>query len=106
MDQSVRNKSSPTVGKILNPPIVVALGGPGWQATKLALEIKEAPEKISEAAGGQWRTAAGIHVFAVGHCGPLGIANQSLDKQLEDWSRIADALRQLTQTSTHGTYTG
>jgi hypothetical protein len=52
MDQSVRNKSSPTVGKILNPPIVVALGGPGWQATKLALEIKEAPEKISEAAGG------------------------------------------------------
>ena len=79
---------------ILNPPIVVGLGGPGWQATKIALDIKEAPVKISEAAGGQWRSEAGIRVFAVGHCGPLGIANRSLDKQLEDWSRIGVALRQ------------
>lgn len=83
----------------LNPPIAVAMGAPGWQAAQLALEIEGAPKSISTAAGGMWATRTGIQVFAVGHCGPLGLANRSWATQLEDWSRISDALKRVTQAS-------
>jgi hypothetical protein len=71
------------------------MGGPGWLAARVALYIEDAPQKIAVAAGCAWTTRTGIKVFAVGHCGPLGIANRPWCKQLEDWSRVGDALRQI-----------
>lgn len=79
----------------LRPPIVVGLGGPAWLAVRIAFEIESAPKKISEAAGHMWRTIAGIQVFAVGHCGGLGIRNRPWQKQLDDWTKIGAALKQL-----------
>jgi uracil-DNA glycosylase len=81
----------------LKPPIVVAMGVRAWQATCLALEIVGVPQKIGDAAGGEW-DVRGIKVFAVGHCGPLGLANRAWKKQLDDWARIGDALKRLIQT--------
>lgn len=83
----------------LAPPVIVGMGGPGWLAARLALAIEDAPEKITVAAGGMWTTKTGIQVFAVGHCGPLGIANRSWRKQLEDWSRVGEARRQVAESS-------
>ena len=79
----------------LNPPIVVAMGRQAWLAAQIAFEIKAAPEKISDAAGGMWSTRTGVRVFAVGHCSGLGIRNRPWLQQLEDWTRIGDALKQL-----------
>jgi uracil-DNA glycosylase len=79
----------------LRPPIVVAMGGPAWQATQFALEIKNAPKRICAAAGGTWTTRMGTRIFAVGHCSGLGVRNRPWQMQLEDWSRIGDAVRQI-----------
>jgi uracil-DNA glycosylase len=81
----------------VNPPIIVAMGGPAWLAVRIAFEIQETPERISNAAGGMWQTAAGIRVFAVGHCGRLGQGNRPWQKQLEDWTRIGSALKLISQ---------
>lgn len=56
--------------KSLKAPIVVAMGSHAWRATCYALEIDRVPQKIKEAAGGEW-DVRGIKVFAVGHCSPL-----------------------------------
>jgi uracil-DNA glycosylase len=80
----------------LKPPIVVAMGGHAWRATCVALEIVGVPQKIGDAAGGEW-DVRGIKVFAVGHCGPLGLANRAWKKQPDDWARIGDALKRPIQ---------
>jgi hypothetical protein len=80
----------------LRPPIIVAMGRPAWLAVRVALGIEDAPEKISDAAGGMWRVNSYFRVFAVGHCSRLGIRNRPWQMQLEDWSRIGDALNRLT----------
>ena len=87
------------LAKELKPHIVVAMGASGWLAALHAFEIECAPKKITVAAGGSWLTRIGIQVFAVGHCGPKGKINRSWDKQLEDWSRIGNALRLVEQVS-------
>jgi hypothetical protein len=81
----------------LKPPIVVAMGAHAWRATCVALQIHGVPQKIGDAAGGDW-DVRGIKVFAVGHCGPLGLANRAWEKQLDDWARIGDELKRLIQT--------
>lgn len=78
----------------LKPPIVVAMGGSAWKAVRLAFRIDHAPGLISVAAGGAW-PADGTEIFAVGHCSGLGIRNRPWHKQLEDWSRIGEALRRI-----------
>ncbi len=75
----------------LRPEAVVGLGSHGWRATRLALGPIEAPASIGAAAGGLWRIG-GRTVGAVGHCGPLGIANRAWGLQVEDWRRIGSAL--------------
>lgn len=83
----------------LAPQIVVAMGVHGWHAVRVALklEIENGQEKITVAAGKRWTTGDGIQVFAVGHCGPLGIRNRPWSKQREDWSRIGEALTAITR---------
>ncbi|GJE37880.1 uracil-DNA glycosylase family protein [Methylobacterium persicinum] len=75
----------------LDPEAVVGMGSHGWRAVRLALGLEDASSSIQRAAGGCW-TAASRIAFAVGHCGPLGLANRSWSRQTEDWSRIGAAL--------------
>ena len=81
----------------LGPSIVVAMGAHGWQAVRHALGLEDGPRTIGTAAGQVWTADAGTLVFAVGHCGPLGLANRAWPRQLEDWSRIGDALKQVSK---------
>jgi uracil-DNA glycosylase len=76
----------------LRPPVVVGMGSRGWQAVRQAFALSEAPSRISEAVGGGWIAADGTRLFAVMHCGPLGLTNRPLQQQLADWRRIGTAL--------------
>lgn len=76
----------------LNPPVVVGMGGCGWRAVRLAFGLHETPQPISRAAGSHWAMADGTCVFAVGHCGPLGLTNRPWPQQLADWRQIGAAI--------------
>ncbi len=81
---------------LLDPPIVVGMGGHGWRAVRRASSLQDAPLKISEAAGrGSWHGTNGKICFAVGHCGPLGLVNRPWPLQMQDWRAIGSALDQL-----------
>ena len=71
----------------LQPEAIVGMGSNGWRATRIALGLDDAPASIGKAAGGIWTAVEG-HVFAVGHCGPLGLANRPWARQAADWRRI------------------
>jgi uracil-DNA glycosylase len=76
----------------LRPPAVVGMGSSGWQAVRQAFALHDAPARISNAVGGGWIAADGIRVFAVVHCGPLGLTNRPWPQQFADWQRIGAAL--------------
>ena len=76
----------------LKPPVVVGMGNAGWRAVRLVLALQDAPRQISHAAGSEWLAGDGTRVFAVGHCGPLGIINRPWPQQLRDWRRIGMAV--------------
>jgi len=78
--------------RLLRPPVVVGMGAHGWRAVRQAFALHEAPAPISRAAGAAWRSADGTRVFAVGHCGPLGLINRPWAVQLADWRRIGATL--------------
>jgi len=77
---------------LLRPPVVVGMGSRGWQAVRHALALDQAPRLISQAVAGDWQAADGTRVFAVVHCGPLGLTNRPLAQQLADWRRIGAAI--------------
>ena len=79
----------------LKPSIVVGMGSHGWAAVRLALELHDTPGKISLAAGQSWCAGDGCRVFAVGHCGPLGLANRAWELQVEDWKKVGAELAHL-----------
>ena len=74
--------------RYLKPPVVVGMGGAGWRAVRWVFALTDAPRLISRAAGYNWLAADATRVFAVGHCGPLGIINRPWPQQLADWRRI------------------
>jgi hypothetical protein len=74
--------------RLLRPPVVVGMGAHGWRAVRQAFALWDAPSAMSRAAGGDWRAGDGTRVFAVGHCGPLGLINRTWPAQLADWRRI------------------
>jgi len=76
----------------LKPPVVVGMGNCGWQAVRQAFGLAHAPRRISAAAGSAWTAAAQTRIFAVGHCGPLGVINRPWPQQIVDWRRIGEAL--------------
>jgi len=78
--------------RLLRPPVVVGMGGHGWRAVRRAFMLHQAPLPISQAAGAEWVAADGTRLFAVGHCGPLGLINRPWSQQLADWRRIGVAL--------------
>jgi uracil-DNA glycosylase len=77
--------------RLLGPPVVVGMGGAGWRAVRRVFGLDAAPGLISHAAGSCW-VAKDARVFAVGHCGPLGIINRPWPQQLADWRRIGAAV--------------
>ena len=78
--------------RYLTPPVVVGMGSWGWQAVRQALALTQTPRHISRAAGTSWMSADQTQVFAVGHCGPLGIINRPWSQQVVDWQRIGRAV--------------
>jgi uracil-DNA glycosylase len=84
---------------LLQPPVVVGMGGHGWRAARKALTLRDAPLPISQAAGSDWVAADGTRVFAVGHCGPLGLINRPWPQQLADWRRIGEAISHLNTSA-------
>ena len=83
----------------LKPPVVVGMGGAGWRAVRRVFRLDAAPRLISHAAGACW-VAGDTRVFAVGHCGPLGIINRPWPQQLADWQRIGAAVSSVDEAAT------
>jgi hypothetical protein len=82
---------APLIG-FLKPPVVVGMGNAGWRAVRGAFALHHAPRLISLAAGSGWSAEDHTRVFAVGHCGPLGLINRPWPQQLSDWRRIGAAV--------------
>jgi len=76
----------------LKPPVVVGMGNSGWRAVRRVLALYHTPRLISRAAGCCWIAEDQTRVFAVGHCGPLGVINRPWPQQLSDWRRIGTAV--------------
>jgi hypothetical protein len=76
----------------LKPPVVVGMGNAGWRAVRHVFALRGAPRQISLAAGSDWIAEDDTRVFAVGHCGPLGVINRPWPQQLGDWRRIGAAV--------------
>ena len=76
----------------LKPSVVVGMGNAGWRAVRRSFALDHSPRLISRAAGSDWLTGDGTRVFAVGHCGPLGVINRPWPQQLRDWRRIGAAV--------------
>jgi hypothetical protein len=83
--------------RCLKPPIVVGMGGAGWRAVRRVFALSNSPDRISRAAGTDWVAADRTRVFAVGHCGPLGIINRPWPQQLADWRAIGAAVSVATR---------
>jgi uracil-DNA glycosylase len=77
--------------RLLHPPVVVGMGSAGWRAVCRVFGLDAAPRLISHAAGSCW-VSEDKRIFAVGHCGPLGIINRPWPQQLADWRRIGAAV--------------
>jgi len=77
----------PLIG-YLRPPVVVGMGNAGWRAVRRIFALADTPRLISRAAGYNWLATDATQVFAVGHCGSLGIINRPWPQQLADWRRI------------------
>lgn len=78
--------------RYLQPPVVVGMGNCGWRAVRQAFTLHDAPRRISHAAGSNWILADWTRVFAVAHCGPLGIINRCWPQQIADWRCIGEAV--------------
>jgi uracil-DNA glycosylase len=91
VDTCTQRHLSPLIYR-LKPSVVVGMGNHGWRAVRQIFALKEAPQHISRAAGHSWTSANQTRVFAVGHCGPLGIINRAWSQQLADWRRIGKAV--------------
>ena len=76
----------------LKPSVVVGMGNAGWRAVRHVFALHGTPRQISHAAGSDWLAGGGTRVFAVGHCGPLGVINRPWPQQLRDWRRIGAAV--------------
>ena len=85
----------PLIG-YLRPPVVVGMGNAGWRAVRRIFALADAPRLISRAAGYNWLATDATQVFAVGHCGPLGIINRPWPQQLADWRAIGAAASVVT----------
>jgi hypothetical protein len=83
----------------LKPPVVVGMGNAGWRAVRQVFALKHAPQRISRAAGCFWVSENRTRVFAVGHCGPLGVINRPWSVQLADWRRVGAAVSTAARAS-------
>jgi uracil-DNA glycosylase len=90
IDACTEKHLRPLMG-FLNPPVVVGMGNAGWRAVRRVFALETAPRLISHAAGGCWEVQD-TRVFAVGHCGPLGLINRPWPQQLNDWRQIGAAI--------------
>ncbi len=84
---------APLVG-LLRPRVVVGMGSGGWRAVRRLFGLKREPPGVLAAAGRMWEVG-GTLVFAVGHCGRLGLGNRPWERQAADWRKIGAAMASL-----------
>lgn len=101
VDACTRRHLVPLV-RFLRPPVVVGMGSAGWRAVRRVFGLAQAPQRISLAAGASWTAPDHTRIFAVGHCGPLGVINRPWPQQLADWRRIGAAVSGVDQLLTGG----
>lgn len=82
--------------EILEPAIIVGMGNSGWLAVRTALQMRDVPSQIGQAAGRMWTLPSQMKVFAIGHCGPKGRINRPWAMQVLDWQKIGTALKGLS----------
>ena len=102
MDTCSTTHLAPLV-RLLQAPIVVGMGVSGWRAVREIFGLHAEPSGIKAVAGRNWMVA-GTRVFAVGHCGRLGLANRPPHLQAEDWRRIGAAFAALQEHSEEQNY--
>jgi uracil-DNA glycosylase len=78
--------------RVLKPPIVVGMGNAGWRAIRQIFALHHTPQLISRAAGSCWLSEDRTRIFAVAHCGPLGVINRRWTQQVSDWQQIGAAV--------------
>ncbi len=78
--------------ELVQPKVVVCLGGKAYDAVLRAFDKK--PRKLREATESTEpdQLPGSVSVFAVYHCGGLGLAQRNLAAQHRDWSRIRSYL--------------
>lgn len=77
---------------IIDPKIIIAMGKEAYRGTCLALGLEAHPTLGHAVANNPVKSIDGRLVFAVFHCGGLGLANRSFELQESDWSNIKSNL--------------
>jgi uracil-DNA glycosylase len=78
--------------RVLKSPIVVGMGNAGWRAVRQIFALHHTPQLMSRAAGSSWLSEDRTRIFAVAHCGPLGVINRRWTQQVSDWQQIGAAV--------------
>jgi hypothetical protein len=74
---------------IVDPRVIIAMGKEAYECVCDAFEVGRARSMRQALEKGPVELPNSKLLFPVFHCGGLGVANRPLNKQLEDWSRIA-----------------
>ncbi|HLN20520.1 MAG TPA: uracil-DNA glycosylase family protein [Bacteroidales bacterium] len=75
---------------IIKPKIIIAMGGEAYKCVTCAFDIQKDKTLKSALSNSPYKLPGEMLLFPVFHCGGLGLANRSLEKQVNDWVRITD----------------
>jgi hypothetical protein len=78
---------------IIDPKVIIAMGKEAYECVSDAFEIPHAKSLLQALEEGPTKLPGAKFLFAVFHCGGLGLANRPLSKQLDDWRRIASYMQ-------------
>jgi uracil-DNA glycosylase family 4 len=77
--------------EIVGPRAVVGLGAKAWEAVQRAFDLK--PEPLARAVErGPLHLPDGPLLFAMYHCGGLGLVSRPIERQIRDWARLGARL--------------
>ena len=75
---------------IIEPKIIVTLGTMAYGEVARVYKLPKQP--LRKLIKTPIKLSDGKYLFAMYHCGGLGLANRSLELQKQDWAKIAEAL--------------
>jgi len=74
---------------IVDPKVIIAMGKEAYECVSIAFDIPRAKSLRQALEEGPTMLPGNKFLFAVFHCGGLGLANRRLHQQVDDWKRIA-----------------